>query len=68
MDDVLQREILKILAERGQVHWGGIRNTLNGQPAGWDVSDRDVQSALDSLFSVGKVHRQGELWSLAALN
>lgn len=61
----LHREILKLLAEHGQMHWGDIRNKLNGQPAGWDVSDRDVRDALDFLLKAGDVNRDGDQWSLA---
>ena len=66
--DALHREILNILAEGGRMHWGTIRNKLNGQPAGWDVSDRDVQRALESLFRAGKVHKQGDFWSRGSGN
>ena len=66
--DALQSEILKLLAEHGQMHWGTIRNKLNGQPAGWDVSDSDVHGALYFLLKAGKVNRDnrdGDRWTLA---
>lgn len=63
--NALQSEIARLLNENEQMHWGDIRNTLNGQPAGWDVSDRDVQGSLDSLLKAGSVNRDGDQWSLA---
>jgi len=61
----LHREILKLLTEHGQMHWGTIRNKLNGQPAGWDVSDRDVLGALDFLLNTGNVNQDGDRLTLA---
>jgi hypothetical protein len=61
----LHREILKLLTEHGRMHWGDIRNKLNGQPAGWDVSDRDVHGALDSLLEARHVNRDGDRWTIA---
>lgn len=62
--DALQTEILKILAEEGQMHSGDITNKLKGQPAGWDVSDREVQAELNSLLKTGNVQRQGNRWQI----
>ena len=66
--DALHREILELLNEHGQMNWGTVRNKLNGQPAGWDVSDRDVKTALEALFRAGKVHKQGDMWSRGSAN
>jgi len=63
--DALHREILKLLTEHGQMHWGNIRNKLNGQPAGWDVSDSDVLGALDRMLKAGNVSRDGDQWTIA---
>ena len=46
--NVLQQEIVKLLA-KGSMTAGAIRNALNGQPAGWDVSQDDVLDALRRL-------------------
>ena len=39
--EVLQQEIVKLLA-KGAMTAGEIGNRLNGQPAGWDVSQDDA--------------------------
>ena len=61
--DALHSEILKLLTEHGQMHWGNIRNKLNGQPAGWDVRDSDVQGALDRLLKAGHINQDGDRWT-----
>ena len=45
---LLQQEIVKLLAN-GAMTADEIKNRLNGQPAGWDVSLDDVFSALRRL-------------------
>lgn len=64
--ETLKQEILKVLAE-GAMTSGEIRNRLNSQQAGWDVSQSEVSSALFSLLKQGKVAHEQRLWRLTAL-
>lgn len=47
--DVLQREIIRLLSENGEMHAGRIMNKLNGVPLGMDVSLDYVDRALRHL-------------------
>ena len=53
MDELLEREILKLLGSDA-MHPGYIRNKLNGFPLGLDVSDDEVNAALHSLMRQAK--------------
>ncbi|HEX2715619.1 MAG TPA: hypothetical protein VHM88_25845 [Candidatus Acidoferrales bacterium] len=62
--ETLKQEILKLLAE-GAMPAAEIRNRLNGQQTGWDVSQSEVSSAVFSLLKQGKVTHDQRLWMLA---
>jgi len=59
----LQQAILKLLADGGMSP-NEIVSKLNGSPTGWDVSQREVLSALQGLFRMGKVTQTKSVWRL----
>ncbi len=58
--EALQQEIVRLLAE-GPLTTGDIKNRLNSQPAGWDVSLDDVDKELRRLEAMLIVQR---LWRI----